>query len=144
MALAAAPTPVAATRPEVSVGAIVIDGGQLLLVRRGRPPGQGQWSVPGGRVEAGERLCDAVVREVAEETGLEVTCGALVGVVERLGGGWHFVILDYRATVTGPREPVAGDDAAEVQWVPLHRLAEFPLVEGLLEFLDDHEVLSDA
>jgi ADP-ribose pyrophosphatase YjhB (NUDIX family) len=120
------------------VGAVVVADGRLLLVRRGRPPGVGAWSVPGGRVEAGERLAAAVAREVAEETGVEVTCGELLGWVERIGEGHHFVILDFACTAVGAPEPVAGDDAAEAAWVPLPDVPALPLVDGLLDFLGHH------
>jgi 8-oxo-dGTP diphosphatase len=128
-------------RPEVCVGAVVIDADDLLLVRRGRGAAQGVWSVPGGRVERGETLAEAVVRELAEETGLEAVCGELLGWVERIGPDHHFVILDFRATVLERHEPTAGDDAAEAAWVPRHEVIERPLVEGLAEFLADHGVL---
>src|SRR5205814_5606952 len=107
-------------RPEVCVGAVVVDDeNRLLLIRRGHGPAQGEWSVPGGRVEAGELLAEAVVRELAEETGLEGVCGELIGWVERVGDGHHFVILDFGVTLLDPEaEPVAGDDAAEAAWVP--------------------------
>jgi ADP-ribose pyrophosphatase YjhB (NUDIX family) len=101
----------------------------------------GEWSVPGGRVESGETLVEAVVREVAEETGLEVVCGELVGWVERIGPGHHFVILDFAATVLDDRQPVAATDAAEVAWVPLADIAERQVVEGLVEFLHDHAII---
>jgi 8-oxo-dGTP diphosphatase len=127
-------------RPEVCVGAIVIDDGRLLMIRRGHGPAFGEWSVPGGRVESGETLAEAVVREVGEETGLEVVCGELVGWVERMGTGYHFVILDFHATVLDDRQPVAGTDAAEVAWVPLTELTDRQVVEGLIEFLHDHGV----
>jgi ADP-ribose pyrophosphatase YjhB (NUDIX family) len=125
----------------VAVGAIVVLDGSMLLVRRGRGPAAGQWSVPGGRVEPGELLVEAVVRELGEETGLEAVCGRLVGVAERLGDGHHYVILDYEATVLDGAEPVAGDDAAEVAWVPLHLVAEQRLVDGLAEFLHEHGII---
>jgi mutator protein MutT len=128
-------------RPEVCVGAIAVDDGRLLMVRRGNPPAVGDWSVPGGRVEAGETLAEAVVREVAEETGLEVVCGELVGWVERMGPGYHFVILDFHATVLDDREPQAGTDAAEVDWVPLAEVAERQVVAGLVEFLHEHAII---
>lgn len=130
-------------RPEVCVGAVVIDDeDRLLLIRRGRGPAQGAWSVPGGRVESGELLAEAVVRELAEETGLEAICGDLIGWVERLDDDNHFVILDFSATVLDPDQtPVAGDDAAEVAWVPVHDVAERNLVDGLAEFLHDHGVI---
>ncbi len=128
--------------PEVAVGAIVVVDDRLLLVRRGRGPAAGFWSVPGGRVMAGETLAEAVVRELGEETGLEGVCGELVGWAERIGGDHHFVILDFRVTLLEDREAVAGDDAAEVAWVPLADVAEQRLVEGLAEFLHDHGVIT--
>ena len=129
-------------RPEVCVGAVVVEDGRLLLIRRGHGPAQGEWSVPGGRVEAGELLAEAVVRELAEETGLEGVCGELIGWVERLGGDHHFVILDFAVTLLEPEaEPVAGDDAEEAAWVPLHEVADFQLVEGLAEFLHDNAII---
>ncbi len=129
-------------RPEVCVGAIVVEDEQLLLIRRGHGPAAGFWSVPGGRVEHGELLAEAVVRELAEETGLEGVCGELVGWVERIDDGYHFVILDFRVTLLDPTaEPTAGDDAAEAAWVPLHEVAERPLAEGLAEFLHENGIL---
>lgn len=129
-------------RPELCVGAVVRRGDDLLLVRRGRGAGAGRWSVPGGRVERGETLAEAVVREVAEETGLAVVCGEQLGWVERISDEHHFVILDFLAVVTDPDvEPVAGDDAAEAVWIPLHQVTELDLVEGLAEFLADHGVV---
>jgi ADP-ribose pyrophosphatase YjhB (NUDIX family) len=121
-----------------------VDEGQLLLIRRGRPPSVGLWSVPGGRVEHGETMAVAVTREVAEETGVVVACGELVGWVERIDGARHQVIFDFSATVVGtaPSVPVAGDDAAEAAWVPLYSVEELPLVQGMAEFLRRHGVLS--
>jgi ADP-ribose pyrophosphatase YjhB (NUDIX family) len=128
-------------RPEVCVGAVVIDADRLLMVRRGHPPAFGEWSVPGGRVEAGETLAEAVVREVAEETGLEIVCGELVGWVERIGPGYPFVILDFPAPPRDDRPPTAGTDAAEVEWVPLTELTDRPVVDGLVEFLHAHAII---
>lgn len=131
-----------ALRPETSVGAIVIRDEHLLLVRRGRGPAQGRWSVPGGRVEFGETLHEAVVREVWEETGLDVVCGPYIGYVERIGPTHHYVILDFWAQAISAADVVAGDDAAEVAWVPLVDLGDLDLVDGLLEFLADHGIVS--
>lgn len=133
-----------AGRPETCVGAVVVHDGALLLVRRGRGPAAGEWAVPGGRVEWDETLAEAVVREVREETGLECVCGELLGWVERLPAeseGRHFVILDFVATVLEHGEPVAGDDAAEVDWVPVDEVLERRLVDGLAEFLHEHGIL---
>lgn len=134
---------VASHRPEVCVGAVVIDDDdRLLLVRRGRGPGAGSWSIPGGRVETGELLAEAVVRELAEETSLEGVCGALVGWVERIGDDHHYVIFDFRVELLDDAAGVAGDDAVELRWVPLADVAELPeLVEGIAEFLHDHGIV---
>lgn len=128
--------------PEVCVGAIVVDEGDLLLIRRGRGPAQGEWAIPGGRVQPGELLAEAVVRELLEETGLEGICEDLVGWAERIGDDHHFVILDFRVTLLERSEPTAGDDAAEAAWVPLVDVAELNLAEGLAEFLHDHGILA--
>ena len=128
-------------QPEVAVGAIVRHNGELLLVRRGRQPGQGEWSVPGGRVEPGEMLVEAVVRELAEETGLRGVCGSMVGWVERISDYTHFVILDFEVMIIGDTEPVAASDAIDARWWPLADVAKLPLVDGLAEFLHDHDVI---
>jgi 8-oxo-dGTP diphosphatase len=133
---------VTTARPEVAVGAVVLRDDHLLLIRRGRGVAEGRWSLPGGRVEHGELLAEATVRELREETGLEGVCGELVGIVERFIDDEHFVILDHAVTLLEPDvEPVAGDDAAEVAWVPLHDVATWRLVDGLAEFLHDHGVI---
>jgi 8-oxo-dGTP diphosphatase len=127
-------------RPELCVGAIARRGADILLVRRGTEPGRGLWSVPGGRVEAGETLADAVVRELREETGLDGESGSFVGWVERITAEHHFVILDFAVRAEG--EPVAGDDADEARWVSISALGELPLVDGLLAFLTEHGLLA--
>jgi 8-oxo-dGTP diphosphatase len=129
-------------RPEVCVGAVVVHQGRILLVRRGRGAGAGLWSIPGGRVELGERLDEAVVREVGEETGLAVVVGRWIGWVERIATDHHFVIHDFTATLaagTRPDDAHPGDDAAELQWYEQDDLAGLrDLVPGLLDFLRDH------
>lgn len=127
--------------PELCVGAIAVYDGQLLLIRRGHGPAAGEWSVPGGRVEKDELLAEAVVREVREETALECVCGELVGWVERFLDDRHFVIMDFQVTVLDGTVAVAGDDAAEVEWVALEDVAERNLVEGLAEFLHENGVI---
>lgn len=127
--------------PTLAVGAVVLHSGRLLLVRRGREPGAGLWSLPGGRLEPGESLAASVSREVAEETGIEVEAGDLVGFVERRGEGYWFLILDFLATpVGGELEPRPGDDAVEAAWIELEALGGLALVEGLADFLAEHGV----
>jgi 8-oxo-dGTP diphosphatase len=123
-------------------GAIVHDEtGRLLLVRRGREPGRGLWSVPGGRCETGEDAATAAVREAYEETGLIVRATGLVGRVHRPGpGGVTYVIDDVACTVEGGRLR-AGDDADEVRWVTAAQLAVLPVTDGLVEALTGWGVL---
>lgn len=128
-------------RPELAVGAVACRDDALLVVRRGHGPAAGEWSVPGGRVEWGEPLSIAVLRELREETGLEAMCGPLLGWVESITDDHHFVILDFEVTIIDRNEPVAGDDAAEVLWVPIADVTELNLVDGLAEFLHDQRII---
>jgi 8-oxo-dGTP diphosphatase len=123
-------------------GAIVRDAdGRLLVIRRGREPGRGLWSLPGGRCEPGEDAAAAAVRETYEETGLIVTAGPLVGRVERFGpGGVTYLIDDLACTVTGGTLH-AGDDADEARWVSPAELAALPVTDGLLDALTRWGVL---
>jgi ADP-ribose pyrophosphatase YjhB (NUDIX family) len=130
------------TSPILGVGAVVVDHDRLLLVRRGRGPAQGEWSVPGGKVERGEALAEAVTRELREETGLEGVCGPLLGWAERIEPDAHHVILDFEVTLVGDDQPTAGDDAAEATWVDLHAVVELPLVDGLAELLSDAGIIA--
>lgn len=125
------------------MGAVAVVDGRLLLIRRGHGPAAGEWSLPGGRVEGGETLAEAVVRELAEETGLEAVCDDLVGWVERIGDDHHFVIFDFLVTVLDGLDtgPTAGADAAEAAWVSLDEVAHLHLTEGLAEFLHDHGIV---
>jgi mutator protein MutT len=129
-------------KPEVCVGAIALDDDRLLLIRRGHGPAAGEWSIPGGRVEAGETLAEAVVRELLEETGIEGVCDQMVGWAERIGPDHHFVILDFAVTVLEASTPRAGGDAAEAAWVDLDEVAHYRLVEGLADFLHEHGILA--
>lgn len=128
----------------MAVGAVLVDDGRLLMVRRGHGPAAGTWAVPGGRVEVGETLAEAVVRELLEETGIEGVCGQLMGVQEllpELGGTEHFVILDFEVSILESVEPVAGDDAAEARWVDLGDISDLKLAAGMAEFLHDQGII---
>ena len=124
------------------VGAVIKDDqGRLLLIKRGHAPGAGLWSLPGGRIEAGETDAEALVREMREETGLAVEPGQLVGTVRRPAqDGDVLDIRDYAATVTGGTLH-AGDDAAEARWVAPGELESLPLTEGLVKALTGWGVL---
>jgi 8-oxo-dGTP diphosphatase len=106
--------------PVPAVGVVCLRGDSVLLIRRGTPPRQGEWSLPGGRIEPGERAVDAALRELGEETGVEAEITGLIDVVDGLfpEAGRHYVLIDYAARwVSG--EPVAGDDALEARFVAL-------------------------
>jgi 8-oxo-dGTP diphosphatase len=125
--------------PLVGVGGVVIDNGRALLIRRGAPPAQGEWSIPGGLLEVGETIEQGIARELLEETGLGVRVVALIEVLERIfpapageNGAppdpkrpqYHFVILDYLCEIRGGKL-VAGSDAAEFAWAREEDLIKF-------------------
>lgn len=125
------------------VGAIVFDDdGRLLLIKRAHEPAIGKWSIPGGRVEAGESFAEAVVREVLEETNLTVTVGREVGtVVRELPSGDRYVIRDFIAFSDGTDALRAGDDAAAAAFIAPDDLDSFDLTPGLVEALTEWRVL---
>lgn len=129
-----------AGRPEVAVGAVCVRHCRLLLVKRGGGAGADRWAVPGGRVEAGESLAAAVVRELREETGLHGRVRTLCGVAERYVDDHHYIILNHWVDVDDT-DAVAGDDATAVAWVTRRELEALDVVPRLIEFLDAHGVL---
>ena len=131
--------------PRVGVGAVILDHDRVLLVKRGQPPSQGKWSIPGGLVHLGERIEDALRREVHEECGVEVRLLGLCGVIDRVRHAppdgaaaprvhYHYVIIDYVASVESG-EPRAGSDAAEVRWVSIPELEAYDTTEGLADMV---------
>lgn len=117
-------TEIAVSPPRVpvpAVGVVCLRGDEVLLIRRGKPPLMGAWSLPGGRIEWGERAADAALRELSEETGVEAELVGLVEVADGLFGERHYVLIDYAARWTAG-EPVAGDDAAAAAFHPLGSL----------------------
>jgi len=126
--------------PLVGVGAIIIEDGRVVLVKRGHPPLEGKWSIPGGVLEIGETLRKAAVREALEETGLAVEPGELLGVFERVIPDeqgrmrYHYVLIDFLCRrVAGELE--AGDDASEVRWVRREELAGLELARETEEVI---------
>jgi len=127
-------------RPVLGVGALLLEAGRVLLVERGKPPLVGFWSLPGGVVETGERLEEALVREVFEETGLHVTTGAIATVFERImpdttgGCEYHYVLVDFYCTIqSGDLRP--GDDSKSVHWFDIDGLADVPMTTGTREVI---------
>lgn len=126
-------------KPVVGVGAIILDGDKILLEKRKNDPSKGKWTVPGGLVDLGETVEQAVIREVKEETRLEVYDPRLVDVVnyisldEKGAVEYHFVIVDYLVTVRGGK-PKAASDAADLKWVPFNEVEEYDLTEAFRRF----------
>ncbi|MBT0159115.1 NUDIX hydrolase [Candidatus Bathyarchaeota archaeon A05DMB-2] len=131
-------------KPVVGVGAIILDDGKILLEKRKNQPGKGKWAVPGGLVELGETIEDAVIREVKEETGLEVYDPRLVDVVnyinldENGAVKYHFVIIDYLVTVKSGK-PKAASDADALKWVPFNEVEQYDLTESFWRFFKQNK-----
>jgi 8-oxo-dGTP diphosphatase len=124
------------SRPVLGAAAVILnEDGKVVLIRRGQAPDAGEWSIPGGGVELGESVAEALRREVREETGLEIAVGEFLEVYERVerdadGVRFHFVVLDYRATVTGGALR-AGTDAAEVVFADPDDLDRYALADSV-------------
>ena len=126
--------------PRVGVGAVVLDGSRVLLVRRGKPPLMGKWSLPGGLVELGETTREAIQREIAEECGLQVRIGEVAGILDRVvrdADGrirYHWVLVDY---VAFPESGTLGaaTDVDDAQWVEVDDVPTFDTTDGLMDMI---------
>ncbi|MBI1398794.1 NUDIX hydrolase [Hyphomonas sp.] len=120
-------------KPQPAVGTVCFKGEDVLLIRRGTKPLAGDWSIPGGRIEFGERAEAAALRELMEETGVHARLVGIVDVVDAIftsrttgAVARHYVLFDY-AAVWMSGDPVAGDDADHAEWIPPDRLAALPI-----------------
>lgn len=131
--------------PIVCVGVVCVEGGEVLLVKRSGEPNKGYWAIPGGRVEFGETLRDAAIREMSEETGLSVRLGKVLEAVDILAKDeagrvkYHYVVIDFEGSVEGG-ELRPGGDAEEARWIPLNRLREYRITETTISLLERHFV----
>jgi mutator protein MutT len=129
------------TRPFLGVGALIFEDANLLLVERAKEPLKGYWSLPGGIVEAGEKLEDAIRREVLEETGLEVESLSVFEIFERIipdaagKAEYHYVLIDYLCRPSGGNL-LAASDVSRVAWVHEQNLGEYRLTEGTLSVIE--------
>ena len=125
-------------RPTPTVGVICFRGDEVLIIKRGKPPRHGDWSIPGGRLEWNEPVKACALRELKEETGVEAELLGLVDVLDGLfGEGRHYVLIDYVARwISG--EPVAGDDATAAEFVPVAEAIE------RVEWATTKQVIRDA
>jgi 8-oxo-dGTP diphosphatase len=120
--------------PTAGAGAIVWRGDEVLLIKRGKAPRLGEWSIPGGRIEPGETAEAAAIREVLEETGCTIVILDLCDVVDAIGEGRHMVLFDFTARwVSG--EPVAGDDAAEARFIAFHEISALGMWSETLQVI---------
>ncbi len=128
-------------RPVLGVGALIFNRGRILLVERGKEPLKGYWSLPGGVLETGETLEEGMIREVREETGLEVKPVKVIEIFERIirdaqgAAEYHYVLIDYICRVKGGSLRAA-DDASRVAWVPRGKLCMYEITAGTLPVIE--------
>jgi len=132
------------TRPLVGTGALILKGGKLLLIKRGAQPGQGKWSIPGGLVELGENVQDAMIREVKEEVGLDVEAVKLMDVFDSVTLDekgriqYHFVVVNFLVRILGGSLQTA-DDVLEAKWVPIDEVKDYNLTKSFRAFFEKHK-----
>jgi 8-oxo-dGTP diphosphatase len=135
------------SHPRVGVGAVILDGRRVLLVKRGGQPSAGKWSLPGGLVDLGETTTEAIAREVAEECGLRIRLAGLAGIVDRVvrdDAGrvrYHYVLVDYLAYPEAGTA-VAGSDAADVQWIDVDAVERLDITDGLVDMIRRAQALA--
>ena len=112
--------------PIIGVGVVVLAGAKVLLVKRGTPPKKGEWSLPGGKQRHGETTAETAIREIREECGIAIKPRGLLDVVDLRHEGAHYTLVDYWAE-TNEGAVTAGDDAADVRWVPIAELSQYGL-----------------
>jgi 8-oxo-dGTP diphosphatase len=125
-------------RPQLAVSAVIFREGKVLLLRRAKSPGNGFWSLPGGRVEFGESLHTALTREVEEEAGLEIDIVALAGwreVLPGAGGGGHYLIMSFAARWKA-NEPRLNEEHDDFKWIEPGRFGDLKLTGGLPEVVE--------
>jgi len=131
------------TRPLVGTGALILKDGKLLLIRRGAQPGMGKWSIPGGLVELGENVQDAMIRETKEEVGLDVEAVKLMDVFDSVTLDkkgriqYHFVVVNFLVRIVGGSLQTASD-ILEVRWVPIEEVEECNLTKSFRAFFEKH------
>ena len=132
--------------PRVGVGAVILHDEKVLLVRRGKSPSFGKWSLPGGLVELGETTREAIAREIVEECGIKIRVVDVAGVIDRIVKDdtgrvrYHYMLVDYLAYPEST-DVVAGSDAADAQWFEIDRLDELDTTQGLLDMIRRAEAL---
>ena len=132
--------------PRVGVGAVILHEDKVLLVRRGKSPSVGKWSLPGGLVELGETTTEAIAREIVEECGIKIRVVDVAGVITRVVRDdddrirYHYVLVDYLA-YPDSMDVVAGSDAAEAHWFEIERVGELDTTPGLLDMIRRAEAL---
>lgn len=131
-------------RPIVGAGALILKDGRLLLIQRGSQPGKGKWSIPGGLVELGERVQDAMVRETKEEVGLDVVPVRLMDAFDSITLDeqgrvqYHFVVVNFLARiVSGELKPAS--DIREASWVPVDEVEKCDLTKSFRAFFEKHK-----
>ena len=135
------------SRPMVGVGVLVVDADRYLLIRRAADPDKGLWAIPGGLVKIGEKVKQAAVREVREETGLEVELDRILAVIDKIVRDelgkirYHFVIVDYEARVVGGSLQ-ASSDALEARWVKRAELVDYELTDSFKDMLRRSGIIS--